>query len=222
MSLWTRQTSSSARSSDRVARSVAVARTLPPEMAGVVAAVIPLTGVDVSDVAIHLKRHGVRRVWFTRCDSAHCPLNPTVDADFQEGGAEGAGHLYTRKRDLAHCVEGNAVVPVDRTRHWVTGRAYDGVPFPRSVPPGTRYVVTVKVPQILLADQFPAERTYHRAKTAGPTTVATPMDDVVFVLAHELAHIEQFRTGAPRSEVAAERVGREVLHRWVAAGRPGA
>lgn len=200
--------------------SVAVASTLPADLADVVGAVLPLTGVDTSEVAINVKRHGIKRVWFTRCDSAWCPLNPTVDASYREGAAAGPGHLYTRKKDLVHCVESNPVVRVDRTRHWVTGRAYDGVPYPRSVPPGTLYVVTLKVPQIVLDGQFPAERTYHRAKSAGATTVASPTDDLVFVLGHELAHIDQFRTGAPRSEVAAERAGRAVLQRWVAAGRP--
>ena len=112
-------------------------------------------------------------------------------------------------------------MPLDRTRYWVSGRAYDGVPFPKSLPVGTRYLVTLKVPQVVAEGQLPAERTYHRAKTAGPTIIALPEDDIVFVLGHELRHIQQFRDGLPRSEVDAELAGRDLLYRWVDAERPG-
>lgn len=194
--------------------------TLPPATAGLVEATVQLSTTDTRDVTVKVKRHGIRRAFFTPCHDRRCRLVPTPE-DYAEGPAAGRGHLYARRGDLARCRSGNPVVPVDRTRHWVTGRAYDGVPHPGSVSPGTRYLITLKVPQRRPDGLLPADRTYHRAKRAGATRIEVPEDDVVFVLAHELQHVHQFRHGLPRSEVEAEHAGRAVLQRWVAAGRPG-
>ncbi|WP_370324622.1 hypothetical protein [Euzebya sp.] len=200
---------------------ITIAETLPPWTAGVVDAVLSWADVDVRDVALRVKRHGIRRAWFTSCDDRRCPLVATPPT-YVEGPAAGRGHLYARKRDLGVCRSANPVVTVDRTRHWVTGRAYHGVPYPRAVPPGTRFVVTLKVPQVIPDGLLPADRTYHRAKSAGASRIETPADDLVLVLAHELHHVDQFRHGLPRSEVDAERAGQAVLRAWVAARRPGA
>lgn len=194
-----------------------VAPTLPGWVAAVAA--VAVDGAP-ADVAVRVRRHGVRRAFFTACEDRSCRLVVTPET-YAEGSVAGRGHLYARRRDLAACRSGAPVVPVDRTRHWVTGRAYDGVPVPRAVPRGTRYVVTAKVPQVVPDGLLPAERTYHRAKRAGAATVATPADDLVLVLAHELRHVQQFRHGLPRSEVDAERAGQAALRDWVAAGRPG-
>lgn len=203
-----------------VMTSVTVAEALPAWTLPVVEATIGLSPTSIVDVAIRVKRHGIRRAFFTRCDDPRCRLVATP-ATYAEGDAAGRGHLYARRGDLTACRSANPIVGVDRTRHWVTGRAYSGVPYPRAVPRGTAYVVTLKVPQVIPPGTLPAERTYHRARSAGPTRIEAPADDLVHVLAHELHHIHQFRHDLPRSEVEAELAGRAVLHRWVTAGRPG-
>lgn len=200
---------------------VEVVRTLPAATAELVRAVMPMAELDLSGVVVKVKRHGIRRAWFRSCDRAGCPLPGRVSDGYAEGEARGPGHLYARKRDLAHCRSERPVVTVDRTSHWVTGRAYDGIPHPAAVPRGSRYLVTLKVPVLIPDGHLPADRTYHRAKTAGATHIQTPADDLVFVLGHELTHVDQFRTGRTRSEVEAERAGRRILGDWVAAGRPG-
>ena len=201
--------------------SLTVAETLPSWTLPVAEAAIGLSPTSTRDVAIRVKRHGIRRAYFTACEDGRCRLVPT-SSTYAEGPAHGRGHLYARRGDLTACRAGNPVVIVDRTRHWVTGRAYSGVPYPRAVPRGTSYVVTLKVPQVIPDGTLPADRTYHRARTAGAARIETPADDLVLVLGHELHHIHQFRSDLPRSEVDAERAGQAVLRSWVDAGRPGA
>lgn len=199
--------------------SVWITPTLPSAMADLVGAAVRFCDHDTSDVAIKVKRHGIRRAFFTACADPRCRLQ-TTPADYREGQAGGRGHLYARRRDLGRCRSQNPVVGLDRTNHWVTGRAYQGVPYPASVPRGTRYLVTLKVPQVVPDGMLPDDRTYHRAKRAGATRIERPEDDIVFVLGHELHHVHQFRTDLPRSEVQAEEAGRAVLQAWVSAGRP--
>jgi hypothetical protein len=205
--------------SGRVAHLTA-SSTLPAWTRSVAEALLAGSPADTRDVAVRLRRHGLRRAFFTACADPRCQLAATP-ASYAEGAAAGRGHLYARRADLAACRSARPVIAVDRTRHWVTGRAYGGVPHPRAVPRGTAYVVSVKVPQIIPPGMLPADRTYHRARSAGAARIENPADDLVLVLAHELHHVEQFRHGLPRSEVAAERAGQAALRAWVAAGRPG-
>lgn len=200
---------------------VTCATTLPYGMEAVVRGALGVIDADLDGIALRVKRHGIRRAWHRPCDDPACALRRNTASGWCEGRAAGAGHLYGRRRDLDRCAGDAPITTVDRTRFWVTGRAYDGVPFPRAVPPGTRFVVTLKVPPVVPDAQLPAWRSYHRAKTAGATWVETPEDDVVLVLAHELAHTMQFRHGWRRSEVEAELAGRAGLEAWIAAGRPG-
>lgn len=199
--------------------STSIAPTLPPATIELVRATLRYSATATHDVAIHVKRHGLRRAFFATCGDLGCPLKTTPE-DYREGAAAGRGHLYARRRDLRACRTGNAVVPVDRTKQWVTGRAYLGVPYPAAVAPGARYLITLKLPQVIPPDLLPEDRVYHRAKRAGPTRIECAEDDVVFVLGHELHHVHQFRHDLPRSEVDAERAGRAVLQAWVRDGRP--
>ncbi len=200
--------------------SLKVLHHLPPSVGGVVRAAIPMADVPVFDVAIHVRRHGIRRAWYRPCEDGCCPLRRNVKGPIS-ARVPRPGHYFPRRKDLRRCVGSAPIVPIDHTRFWTTGRTYNGVPAPASVPPWTRFVVTLKVPQVVQPGQLPAERTYHRAKRAGPTRIEIPEDDVVHVLAHELVHVDQFRTGRPASEVEAETRGREILNRWRDAGRHG-
>ena len=197
-----------------------VLRHLAPAVGTVVRAAIPFADVPVDDVAIHVRRHGIRRTFFRPCQARGCPLRRNITAPVSER-LDRPGHHYQRRKDLRRCIGRGPIVPLDHTRHWTSGRTYNGVPSPANVPADTRFVVTLKVPQVVPPGQLPAERTYHRAKRAGPTLIETPEDDIVHVLAHELVHVDQFRTGRPASEVEAEVLGRATLDRWRAAGRPG-
>lgn len=201
---------------------ISVVHTLPPSVSTLIGRALEVSHVDPVGIALHVRRHGIMRVFYTRCGEPSCRLVRNVGSHVVEGAIEGPGHLYRRKRDLTACRSGQPIVRVDRTRFFTTGRAYDGVPSPGNVPRGTTHVVTMKVPQVVPEGLLPTDRTYHRAKTAGATRIEQPCDDIVFVLGHELTHVEQYRTGRPVSEVEAELAGRAMLQRWVAAGRPGA
>lgn len=200
---------------------VHIASTLPGHLDRLVGQALLFTGVDPSAVTVKVKRHGVRAYWFRACDDHLCHLAHTP-ADWAFRDLRGPGHVVRRRKDLSRCASPAPTARVEVTSHWVSGRAYGGVPRLADVPTGTRWLITCKVPQVVGPQQFPGSRTYHRAKTAGATRIETPADDLVFVLGHELTHIEQFRTGRPLSEVEAEQAGRDTLARWRAAGRPGA
>lgn len=91
------------------------------------------------------------------------------------------------------------------------GYAYDGVPAVSNAPRGTDYLITIRLGP---ATEFPS-RMVHR-KRSPPVEVACWREGLVVVAAHEAKHIEQYRRGAPRSEVACERFAAWVLevYRW--------
>jgi hypothetical protein len=91
------------------------------------------------------------------------------------------------------------------------GCAYDGVPEVSNAPPGSEYLVTIRLgPE----REFPAAMA-HR-KRSPPVEVACWREALVLVAAHEAKHIEQYRRGERRSEVACERFAAWVLEvfRW--------
>jgi hypothetical protein len=103
-------------------------------------------------------------------------------------------------------------VNVKNTRSYAcAGYAYDGVPEVSNAPPGTEYLVTIRLGP---ATEFPS-RMAHR-KSSPPIEVACWREGLVTVAAHEAKHIEQYRRDQPRSEVACERFAAWVLevYRW--------
>lgn len=98
---------------------------------------------------------------------------------------------------------GAVVVRVKDCRGPFTGRAYRAFMASEWWPTGVRYVLLRVGPKC----KFPWTRRYQykRLKTAPPRyRFATWQEAIVGVGAHELTHIEQFRTQRPASEVEAE------------------
>jgi hypothetical protein len=91
------------------------------------------------------------------------------------------------------------------------GYAYDGVPEVSNAPRGSEYLVTIRLGP---AKEFPS-RMVHR-KRSPVIEVACWREGLVTVAAHEAKHIEQYRRGEARSEVACERFAAWVLEvfRW--------
>jgi hypothetical protein len=91
------------------------------------------------------------------------------------------------------------------------GSAYDGVPEVSNAPPGTEYLVTIRLGP---AKEFPSKME-HR-KRSPRVEVTCWREALVTVAAHEAKHIEQYRRGEKRSEVACERFAAWVLeiYRW--------
>jgi hypothetical protein len=103
-------------------------------------------------------------------------------------------------------------VNVKNTRAYAcAGYAYDGVPEVSNAPPGSEYLVTIRLgPEAT----FPSEMAHRKRSPA--VEVACWREALVVVAAHEAKHIEQYRRGASRSEVACERFAAWVLEvfRW--------
>ena len=103
-------------------------------------------------------------------------------------------------------------VNVKNTRSYAcAGSAYDGVPEISNAPAGSRYLVTIRLGP---DREFPS--TMAHRKTSPPVEVACWREALVTVAAHEAKHIDQYRRGHQRSEVACERFAAWVLEvfRW--------
>ena len=103
-------------------------------------------------------------------------------------------------------------VNVKNTRSYAcAGSAYDGVPEISNAPAGSRYLVTIRLGP---DREFPS--TMAHRKTSPPVEVACWREALVTVAAHEAKHIDQYRRGHQRSEVACERLAAWVLEvfRW--------
>jgi hypothetical protein len=91
-----------------------------------------------------------------------------------------------------------------------------------NAPRGARHLIVVGVDT---PDCFPYEQGYWNATARDKgearrggrwpeVTLNDWREAIVFVTAHEAAHIEQYREGLPISEVRAEWFGAKVLGRW--------
>ena len=103
-------------------------------------------------------------------------------------------------------------VNVKNTRSYAcAGSAYDGVPEISNAPAESRYLVTIRLGP---DREFPS--TMAHRKTSPPVEVACWREALVTVAAHEAKHIDQYRRGHQRSEVACERLAAWVLEvfRW--------
>ena len=94
------------------------------------------------------------------------------------------------------------------------GSAYDGVPAISNAPPSSDYLVTIRLGP---PEAFPAALVHRRRSPR--IEVASWREGLVAVAAHEAKHIEQYRRGDPRSEVACECFAADILQRYRAALR---
>jgi hypothetical protein len=99
----------------------------------------------------------------------------------------------------------------------MSGRAYDGVPPISSAPATATHLVTLIVPPDPAAggDRYPRTHSYHRARSVPPVLLPDWRAELVHLVAHEAAHVDQFRRGLPRSEVACERWAAKRLGEWL-------
>ncbi|MDQ3573604.1 MAG: hypothetical protein M3404_01580 [Actinomycetota bacterium] len=100
----------------------------------------------------------------------------------------------------------------------MSGCAYEELPSMARVAPSIRYLVTLKVPVALDSLTYPFILKYRRGgtemKTAPAIEVHNWPEEFVHLVAHEAAHVDQFRGGLAKSEVAAERWALKVLDRY--------
>ena len=107
-------------------------------------------------------------------------------------------------------------VHVKRSRSGCGGTAYDEIPDRANVPPTVLYLVTIRLDPETAGDSASPFGGY--PITASPTDevfyARDWREDLVFIAAHEAAHIEQFRESVTRSERAADRVALRRVRAW--------
>jgi hypothetical protein len=103
-----------------------------------------------------------------------------------------------------------------RTRAY-SGSAYLGVPEISNAPPGSEYLVTIRLGP---PEMFPLVP--ERRKRAPRIQISCWEEALVTVAAHEANHIDQYRRDLPRSEVACERFDAGVLAHYRAVRAPTA
>jgi hypothetical protein len=185
--------------------------------------------VEPLGVEVHVRVGRPRVVWVlvTPPDGAKarhrgCRLTASTGSDWlRKRGLwpEGAGSVlygWSRRRsDLQQeaAVHGLTPIRVELRRDLMRGLAYAGVPDRARTSPGTRYLVTVKIPA------HPDREGGYPLVSAYRKTIPVELHDwrhnLLHVAAHEACHVWQFEHELPRSEVEAERWG------IAAAGRAG-
>ncbi len=91
------------------------------------------------------------------------------------------------------------------------GRAYPEPPARWLTAAGSRFVVRLFVPRRLVDRGYPKTYRYRGRTTAPWITVDGWRERLLALAAHEACHVRQFRDGARRSEIQAERWALEVL-----------
>jgi hypothetical protein len=163
------------------------------------------------EIEIHVKARHPKISWRILCVGSGC-----VPANWR--GAEGLGHWYTRRKDIAVIATLAAHGPVERvvSPAGFSGRTYDGVPGVARVRPGVRYLVTLHVPADpgRQAGPYPAVRRYPGLATAPPIHVACWREELFALAAHEAHHVAQFAYGLRVSEIDAEHAAAAALAGW--------
>lgn len=176
-------------------------------------------GIDDEAVALHVKARGRRVVWLVECNRPLCRRRSAVVDGVRS-------HPFARRMDaerLAGSGHGPARRLAEPLQRAMTGRAYNGVPSISSAPAGTRHLITLIVPPAPHRDptgRYPLRHHYHRARSVPPVLLPDWRAELVHLVAHEAAHIAQFRAGRPRSEVDGERWAARRVGEWLSTPQP--
>jgi hypothetical protein len=198
---------------------VTIAPTVPPVHHPLVHELVDIgfESVEHHDVEVHVRSRAPRVRWTVHYRVAVSQLDPDVRrrwlAAHPEATSAAASRSYRRRRDavaLAEQLGGSVLRHVDeRLAERMSACAYYSLPSIARVSPGTRYLVTMRLPRDLDALPYPQQLQYRRAGVAMATApvvqVRSWLEELVHLAAHEARHIAQFRLALPKSEVDAER-----------------
>lgn len=94
---------------------------------------------------------------------------------------------------------------------WMGGTAYESIPSFSNAPPSAEYLVTIRLPKVVEKVSWNSQRRGRR----WPVYATHDWQELLVVIAsHEAKHVEQFRDGRPRSEVACEHWARHRLSKY--------
>lgn len=104
-------------------------------------------------------------------------------------------------------------VNVKNTSGFFAGRAYNSVPDISNAPPSSEYLVSLRIGG---REKFPLlEARYPGKSDRFPTyDINDWQEALVFIAAHEAAHIEQFKEGLKLSELRCETFAVKRLREW--------
>lgn len=183
-------------------------------------------GVEHHDVEVHIRSRAPRVRWTVHYRVAVSQLDPDVRRRWltahPEATSADASRSYRRRRDafaLAEQLGGTVLRHVDdRLAERMSACAYYSLPSIARLSPGSRYLVTMRLPRDLEGLPYPQQLQYRRAGVAMATApvvqVRSWLEELVHLAAHEARHIAQFRLGLPKSEVDAERWAARAVERY--------
>jgi hypothetical protein len=197
---------------------VAIARTIAPVHRSAVRELIEVgfEGVEDHDVEVHVHSRAPRVRWTVHYRVPLDQLAPDVRQRWADAHPEAtsaaATRAYRRRRDAlaaARPLGCHVLRHVDeRLAERMSACAYYSLPPIAHVRAGTRYLVTMRLPQRLDALAYPQQLQYRRAgvvmATAPVVQVRSWLEELVHLAAHEARHVDQFRKELPKSEVDAE------------------
>lgn len=107
---------------------------------------------------------------------------------------------------------GHVALNVKNCSHPFARRAYCGIPrCSNRAASGAQYLVVARIG----ADEyFPRNHRYRGLKTSPTVELVTPDEAIVYLLAHELCHCQQFSLRQRRSEIQAVKVGAAAVERY--------
>lgn len=170
---------------------------------------------EAESVEVHVKSRHPKYVWKWRENLTAYGSDGTV--------VHGRGDVTSNRKpaDLSPRDAATLRRVVHHDAYWCSGRAYGGIPGMANVSPSVRYLVTLTIPTPDAYDVnvFPYDHVYPGKRSSSrdwPHALFERWEhDVVHTAAHEARHVIQFATGAPGSEMDAERYARERLAAWL-------